>query len=104
MALKTLLELVFGKTRRSKHIRSKAEQLLYALRDKKYLSVREAKELVGGKKTYFKIMRKLRSIGLIALTKDIEGEFSYSLTLDAYKFFVKKHLIEEIEQVLKNAS
>ena len=101
MALKTLLELVFGKTRKSSHLRKKAEEFIYLLRDRGFVSVNEAKEFIGAKKTYYKIMKKLRSIGLISLTKDVEGKFSFSLTLDAYKFFVKRHLIEEVEVVLK---
>jgi len=101
MALKTLLELIFGKAKKSEHLRKKAEDFIYLIRDKGYVSVEEAKQFIGAIKSYYKITSKLRSIGLISLTKDIEGKFSFSLSLDAYKFFVKKHLIEEVEEVLK---
>lgn len=101
MSLTTLLELVFGKTKKSKHLREKAESFLYLLRDKGQVSVKEAREFIGGTKTYLKIMYKLRKIGLINLTKNVDGDFSFSLSLDAYKFFVKKDLLENVENTLK---
>lgn len=101
MSLKTLLGFLFGQTEKSRHLREKAEEFLFLLRDRGMITVKEAKQLINAKKTYFKITKRLRSVGLISLTKNLEGDFSYSLTLDAYKFFVKKQLIGEVESVLK---
>ena len=101
MSLKTMIELVFGKTSKNSHIRKKAEEFIYLLRDKNYITVKDAKGFIGAKKTYYKITRKLRFIGLLNLTKDIDGNFIFSLSLDAYKFFIKRQLIEEVEKTLK---
>jgi len=101
MSVKYMLEFLFGKTRRSEHLRRKAEEFIRTLKEKGFVSVKEAKQIIGGTKTYFKITKKLRKVGLISLSKDVEGNFNYSLTLDAYKFFIKRHLIEEVEEVLK---
>jgi hypothetical protein len=100
MALKTLLDLLFP-NQKSLLLKKKAEEFLYLLRDKKFVSVKEAKEFIKQTKTYYKIVKKLRSIGLISLTKTTDGQFNFSLSLEAYRFFVKKQLIEEVEEVLK---
>jgi len=102
MTLKTLLDIVFGKTRKNAHLRKKAEEFLFLLKNNGgFVLVKDGRKFFGSKKAYYKVMRKLRSIGLISLSKDVDGNFMLTLTLDAYKFFVKRHLIEEVEQVLK---
>jgi len=101
MSLKTLMELLFPGKWKAKHLREKAIELLLCLKEKQTISISEAKALVGMKKSYYKIIRKLRSVGLIALSRNLEGKFNYTLTLNAYKFFIKKHLLEEVESVLK---
>jgi len=101
MSVSLLLELLFGDSFKSKHMREKAMQFLYLLKEKKFVSVEEAKKFFEHRKTYYKVMRKFKEIGLVSLTKDVEGNFTWSLSLDAYKFFVKKNLIDDVEKVLK---
>ncbi|MEM5875290.1 MAG: hypothetical protein QXW01_00310 [Candidatus Aenigmatarchaeota archaeon] len=100
MSLKTLLNLLFTNKRKAEHIRNSAEELLYKLREGP-LSVSEAKEIVKKRKTYFKIVRKLKAVGLISVSKDVDGNYNLYLSLDAYKYFVKKNLIDGVEEVLK---
>ena len=101
MSVKLLLELVFGDTFKSKHLREKAEEFLYLLRDKKFVSIEETKKFFEHKKTYYKVTKKLKEIGLISVIKDVDGKFNWTLSLEAYKFFVKRNLIDGVEKVLK---
>jgi len=98
----SLLRILFPNTTKSKHLRENAAHLLYFLAQNQKLSVQEAKAICKHKKTYYKILRKLRSIGLITLTKESDGKFYLKLTLNTYKFFIRKHLIEEVEKWLKS--
>lgn len=99
--MKTMINILFGETQKSKHLREKAIELLMALRNKGMLSVKEAMKICEHRKTYYKVTRKLKDIGLISLTKTIDGDFYWNLTIDAYKYWVRKNLIEGVENRLK---
>jgi len=93
---------LFPPSNKNLELRKTVKMFLLRIFQNQKLSVQEAKAICKHKKTYYKILRKLRSIGLITLTKEADGKFYLKLTLDTYKFFVRKHLIEEVEKWLKS--
>jgi predicted transcriptional regulator len=96
-----LLNLLWDKKKEA-HIRPLAEKFLIALRDKKSLTVEEAKKIVGRPRAYYKIVHKLKAIGLLKVHKDLKTRklvFTYSL--DNYEFYVKRHFLEKVKEFFK---
>jgi hypothetical protein len=101
MGLQYLLDLIWDK-KKELHIRDGAERLLKALREKQTLTVDEARGIVGGGRAYYKIVNKLKSIGLLKIYRDPETKkLILTTSIDSYKFFVKRYLTEEVEEFFK---
>lgn len=92
-----LLQLLFPNPK-SKHLRKLARDFLNVLKKEKYVSVKQAKELIPAKKSYYKVVGKLKEFGLIEMHKDLNGNFCYSLSIPTFKFFIKRNLIEAMEK------
>jgi hypothetical protein len=96
-----LFDLLWDKKKEA-HIRPLAEKFLIALRDKKSLTAEEAKKIVGRPRAYYKIVDKLKAIGLLKIHKDPKTRklvFTYSL--DSYEFYVKRYFLEKVKEFFK---
>ena len=101
MGLQYLFDLIWDK-RKEWHIRDGAERLLKTLREKQALTIDEAKQIIQHKRAYYKIVDKLKSIGLLKIYRDPQTKkLILTTSIDSYKFFVKRYLTEEVEEFFK---
>lgn len=99
--MKDFMNVFFPKGRKNREIREKAEELLYKLRDVKFMKLKDIKQFIGKRKTYYKIMRKLKAIKIIDVVKTQDGDFCAVLSLSGYQAFIKKNLLEDVKEVLE---
>jgi DNA-binding MarR family transcriptional regulator len=96
-----LFNLLWDKKKEA-HIRPLAKKFLIALRDKKSLTGEEAKQIVGRPRTYYKIVAKLKAIGLLKVHKDPKTrKLVLTYSFDSYEFFVKRYLLENVKEFFK---
>jgi hypothetical protein len=102
MSLQIFLNLLFDKKKES-HMRDLTEKFLSTLREKQKITSDDAKQIIEGKRTYYKIMKKLRKIELIKVSRDAQTKkLIISYSLDSYKRFINKYLIEEVENFMSH--
>ena len=101
MGLNYLLDLLWS-NRKELIIRESAEKFLKNLREKQTMTIDEAKQVIGHIRTYYKVVNKLKDIGLIRTYRDPETKkLLITISVESYKFFVKKYLLEEVEEFFK---
>jgi hypothetical protein len=84
-------------------MRDLTEKFLSTLREKQKITSDDAKQIIEGKRTYYKIMKKLRKIELIKVSRDAQTKkLIISYSLDSYKRFINKYLIEEVENFMSH--
>jgi len=101
MAIHYLLDLLWS-NRKELIIRESAEKFLKVLREKQTLTIEEAKQVIGHIRTYYKVINTLKKIGLVRTYRSpVSKKLVLTVSVESYKFFVKRYLMEEVEEFFK---
>lgn len=87
-----VIELLFGKTAKSYLLREAALKLILLLR-KKERTAEELYQAIGKKKTYYKVINRLKEFGIISAIRTKDRKLVYTLTPEVFKFYMRR-LIE----------
>jgi Fe2+ or Zn2+ uptake regulation protein len=95
-----IVKLLFGKGKKTENLRAAAIKILEELRKTKTISASELIAKVGHKKTFYKVLKTLKEIRLVAVTRDVEKKVYYRLEPKEFKG-VFTNLAEKVAEELK---
>jgi DNA-binding transcriptional ArsR family regulator len=95
-----LIKLLFGKGRKTENLRRAALLVLNELRGGKMIPAGELLAKVGHKKTFYKVIKSLKEVKLVAVSRDLKKKVYYKLEPKEFKG-VFTNLAEKVVEELK---
>jgi DNA-binding transcriptional ArsR family regulator len=106
--METVLKWLYGETARRRHIKDLARELIKLLKKGSMTPDEIIRELKIGfkrdkkpKRLFYKVVNPLKEIGLISLRRTKDRKVYYELTIDAFKFNMRK-IIENVDRFIKS--